>query len=66
MQIKNIGEIGIPAHLSYAESGPWLEKFCQRNNALYYARPREDFSVNEAMALAKSGNHTMVILEDMS
>ena len=41
-------------------------KWCHENNALYYARPKEDFSEAEALDIATADGYDIVLLENLS
>lgn len=68
MGIGSVLALCIPKGLevSYMESGEYLRKWCADNNATYYARPRESFSIQEAKELAIAEGKSIVVAEDMS
>lgn len=43
-----------------------FKAYCRDNRILYYARPREDFSLHEAYEMAKTAGCDKLLLEDMS
>lgn len=53
-------------HPTYAETGEILRDWCEKNDAAYYAAPREDFSYVDAMDVAKTANKLIIVVEDLS
>ena len=43
-----------------------FREFCSSNNILYYARPKEDFSVYEAYGNAFEDDYDYLLMEDLS
>lgn len=43
-----------------------FRQFCEANGFHYYARPRESFSIHEAICETKSFGKNKVIVEDLS
>jgi hypothetical protein len=62
---KVIDALGVQ-HLPYMEQGKPLKEWCAKNNALYYARPAESFSEEEAMREALALGKSTLVLENMS
>lgn len=50
----------------YMEQAVPLRAWMQANNAHYYARPKEEFSLEKAVQEAKFLNCTAVVLENLS
>jgi hypothetical protein len=66
IRIMTYEETGLPMNIPYEEQGNLLKDWCFHNNATYYARPREDFSIEEAVRVACNGGFRTVVVEDMS
>jgi hypothetical protein len=64
--VLTVQQTGMPSTLTFDDSSEWLREYCLRNNATYYARPRESFSVREACEQAVRENRSKVIVEDLS
>ena len=43
-----------------------VKKWCDENDSHYYARPREDFSIGEAVREAIANRKSCVVVEDLS
>ena len=52
--------------VEYFTSGRHLTAWCLKNNASYYAAPRESFSIYEGVQNALNKGHFTVIVEDLS
>ena len=52
--------------LPYEEQGKLVMAWAAKNDALYYARPRESFFESEAVNLARKAGKSVVIVEDLS
>ena len=50
----------------WEESKAVLEALCKDTGFAYYGRPREDFSVWEAVSIAKAAGNPGVVVEDLS
>ena len=59
-------EIDPEGKLSYMESGDKLMEWCDTHDAIYYARPRESFSLDEAIEQARKEGKSRVVVEDLS
>ena len=53
-------------HITYEESSEWMRKWCETNNAHYYAREKTRFSKNEAEYEARQLGKSIVVVEDLS
>lgn len=67
-EIKVISICDVPGldSVSFDQSGEILKVFCENNNAIYYAKPKEDFSIAEAKRLAIENGKSAVVVEDLS
>jgi hypothetical protein len=52
--------------VGWEESCALVQQFTKNVDALYYARPGEDFTTHEALYLAREAGKSIVILEDLS
>jgi len=52
--------------VKYEDECKAVQEWCEKNNAYYYAMPREHFSVWEARRKAVEAGKTKVVLEDLS
>lgn len=59
-------EIDPDGELSWEESGDKLMEWCDTHDACYYARPRESFSLDEAIEQARKEGKSRVVVEDLS
>lgn len=66
VQVRTIGEIGIPATMTWDESIAFLREYCEREQATYYAAPKERFSLHAARMTAAALGKTVVVVEDLS
>ena len=53
-------------NVDYMASGVATKKWCDENDSHYYARPREDFSIGEAVREAIANRKSCVVVEDLS
>ena len=53
-------------NVDYMASGVATKKWCDENNSHYYAKPREDFSIGEAIREAIANRKSCVVVEDLS
>jgi site-specific DNA-adenine methylase len=65
-EIKVISICALNLSDNFEQSCQQLKDFCHENNAYYYAQPREDFSLQDAVEIAKSFGNTTVVVEDLS
>lgn len=66
VKVVTIGEIGILDTMTWDESIAFLREYCERENATYYAAPRERFSIESAKTTAAALGKTIVVVEDLS
>ena len=52
--------------LSYEQECAMVRAWIEKKNAHYYARPKEDFFVAEAVFEAKKAGKMIVVVEDLS
>ena len=52
--------------IPYMETGPLLKKWCEENDAVYYAAPRESFFEWKGVEKALAAGKSTVVVEDMS
>ena len=52
--------------VEYAETGAVLKHFEQQNSSWYYAAPKEDYNVGEAVRQALAEGRKYVVVENMS
>lgn len=50
----------------YSETSQSVKNWCNSNNAYFYSRGRENFSISEAVRLAEVANKSKVVVEDLS
>jgi len=52
--------------IDYAVTGPAIDEWCAAHGAYYYAAPRDEFSVSDAVLNAADRGLSVVVLEDLS
>jgi hypothetical protein len=52
--------------IDYAVTGPAIEEWCSAHGAYYYAAPRDEFSMSDAVLIAADKGLSVVVLEDLS
>ncbi len=52
--------------IPYEEENKYLDEWVKKNDAHFYARPREDFFLAEAVEEAFKAGKGIVVVEDMS
>jgi hypothetical protein len=52
--------------IDYADSQSVIEEWCSAHGAYYYAAPRDEFSVSDAVLIAADKGLSVVVLEDLS
>jgi hypothetical protein len=70
--IKWVSIIDILTHFYGEDASDWpdgeekiIHAWIKEHNAYYYARPRQNFSLIEAINLAKTTGHLLVVIEDL-
>ena len=52
--------------IDYTVTGPAIDVWCAAHGAYYYAAPRDEFSVSDAVLDAAARGLSVVVLEDLS
>jgi hypothetical protein len=66
IEILTIDAVGIPDSVPYNQSGFLLGEWCKKNGAVYYAAPKEEFSLWAACEKARKAGVLKVVVENMS
>ncbi len=66
IKILNVDEVVETDHSTWEEQGQQLHNFLHTNNAWYYGKPAEDFSIHEALAEAEANGKAILVVDNLS